>query len=145
MDVMSACVFVIWQCSVTCDEGIQQRQVVCKASDNTVGECEGEKPETVTICRLSPCPGEIHVHVNTHSPVCSFFKLSCFCFPVLPNSFAFSRGVSGDLRGNKGDQKEKNKLFYSFFTPAYSLYFHECLPVHQLHLSIYPPIHPPTI
>ncbi|XP_022046690.1 A disintegrin and metalloproteinase with thrombospondin motifs 14 isoform X4 [Acanthochromis polyacanthus] len=44
------------QCSVTCGEGIQQRQVVCKASDNTIGECEGEKPETVLICKLSPCP-----------------------------------------------------------------------------------------
>ncbi|XP_040923221.1 A disintegrin and metalloproteinase with thrombospondin motifs 3 [Toxotes jaculatrix] len=46
------------QCSVTCGEGIQQRQVVCKASDNTIGECEGEKPETVLICKLSPCPGQ---------------------------------------------------------------------------------------
>ncbi|XP_074475147.1 A disintegrin and metalloproteinase with thrombospondin motifs 14 isoform X2 [Sebastes fasciatus] len=46
------------QCSVTCGEGIQQRQVVCKASDNTVGECEGEKPETVLICKLSSCPGQ---------------------------------------------------------------------------------------
>ncbi|XP_024141209.1 A disintegrin and metalloproteinase with thrombospondin motifs 14 isoform X2 [Oryzias melastigma] len=45
------------QCSVSCGEGIQQRQVVCKTSDNTVGECEGEKPETVLICKLSPCPG----------------------------------------------------------------------------------------
>ncbi|KAM9716556.1 A disintegrin and metalloproteinase with thrombospondin motifs 14 isoform 1-T1 [Menidia menidia] len=44
------------QCSVTCGEGIQQRQVVCKASDNTVGECVGEKPETVLICKLGPCP-----------------------------------------------------------------------------------------
>ncbi|XP_078135575.1 A disintegrin and metalloproteinase with thrombospondin motifs 14 [Sander vitreus] len=46
------------QCSVTCGEGIQQRQVVCKASDNTIGECEGEKPETVLICKLSSCPGK---------------------------------------------------------------------------------------
>ncbi|KAA8581464.1 hypothetical protein FQN60_003045 [Etheostoma spectabile] len=45
-------------CSVTCGEGIQQRQVVCKASDNTIGECEGEKPETVLICKLSSCPGK---------------------------------------------------------------------------------------
>uniref|UniRef100_A0A8D3DM51 ADAM metallopeptidase with thrombospondin type 1 motif 14 n=1 Tax=Scophthalmus maximus TaxID=52904 RepID=A0A8D3DM51_SCOMX len=43
------------QCSVTCGEGIQQRQVVCKASDNTIGECEDEKPETVLICKLSYC------------------------------------------------------------------------------------------
>uniref|UniRef100_UPI003AAB6866 A disintegrin and metalloproteinase with thrombospondin motifs 14 isoform X1 n=1 Tax=Centroberyx gerrardi TaxID=166262 RepID=UPI003AAB6866 len=46
------------QCSVSCGEGIQQRQVVCKASDNTIGECEGDKPETVLICKLSPCPGQ---------------------------------------------------------------------------------------
>lgn len=52
------CVCLWWQCSVSCGEGIQQRQVVCKTSDNTVGECEGEKPETVLICKLSPCPGE---------------------------------------------------------------------------------------
>uniref|UniRef100_A0A7N8YNK5 ADAM metallopeptidase with thrombospondin type 1 motif, 14 n=1 Tax=Mastacembelus armatus TaxID=205130 RepID=A0A7N8YNK5_9TELE len=41
------------QCSVTCGEGIQQRQVVCKASDNSVGECEDGKPETVLICKLN--------------------------------------------------------------------------------------------
>eukprot|EP00066_Takifugu_rubripes_P000634 XP_003961285.2 PREDICTED: A disintegrin and metalloproteinase with thrombospondin motifs 14 [Takifugu rubripes] len=46
------------QCSVTCGEGIQQRQVVCKASDNTAAECEGEKPETVIICKLISCPGQ---------------------------------------------------------------------------------------
>lgn len=57
------CWLLMWQCSVSCDEGIQQRQVVCKASDNTIGECEGEKPETVLICKLGPCPGESHVHV----------------------------------------------------------------------------------
>ncbi|XP_004561306.2 A disintegrin and metalloproteinase with thrombospondin motifs 14 isoform X2 [Maylandia zebra] len=45
------------QCSVTCGEGIQQRQVVCKTSDNTIGECEGEKPETILICKLGPCSG----------------------------------------------------------------------------------------
>uniref|UniRef100_A0A3P8WHZ1 ADAM metallopeptidase with thrombospondin type 1 motif 14 n=1 Tax=Cynoglossus semilaevis TaxID=244447 RepID=A0A3P8WHZ1_CYNSE len=50
------------QCSVTCGEGIQQRQVVCKASDNTIGECEGEKPETVLICKLSYCPDFLFVH-----------------------------------------------------------------------------------
>uniref|UniRef100_A0A669CA09 ADAM metallopeptidase with thrombospondin type 1 motif 14 n=1 Tax=Oreochromis niloticus TaxID=8128 RepID=A0A669CA09_ORENI len=46
------------QCSVTCGEGIQQRQVVCKTSDNTIGECEGEKPETILICKLGPCSDE---------------------------------------------------------------------------------------
>lgn len=46
------------QCSVSCGEGIQQRQVVCKASDNTIGECGDDKPQTVLICELGPCPGE---------------------------------------------------------------------------------------
>ncbi|XP_061765763.1 A disintegrin and metalloproteinase with thrombospondin motifs 14 isoform X3 [Nerophis ophidion] len=45
------------QCSVSCGEGIQQRQVVCKTSNNTAGDCEGDKPETVLICQISPCPG----------------------------------------------------------------------------------------
>ncbi|KAM3868698.1 A disintegrin and metalloproteinase with thrombospondin motifs 3-like [Diretmus argenteus] len=49
------------QCSVSCGEGIQQRQVVCRASDNSIGECEGDKPETVLICKLSPCPGQSSV------------------------------------------------------------------------------------
>uniref|UniRef100_A0A669D5R5 ADAM metallopeptidase with thrombospondin type 1 motif 14 n=1 Tax=Oreochromis niloticus TaxID=8128 RepID=A0A669D5R5_ORENI len=49
------------QCSVTCGEGIQQRQVVCKTSDNTIGECEGEKPETILICKLGPCSVEMFI------------------------------------------------------------------------------------
>uniref|UniRef100_A0A4W6EYZ0 ADAM metallopeptidase with thrombospondin type 1 motif 14 n=1 Tax=Lates calcarifer TaxID=8187 RepID=A0A4W6EYZ0_LATCA len=65
------------QCSVTCGEGIQQRQVVCKASDNTIGECEGEKPETVLICKLSPCPGEIHIlYVHQKFPDNPVHKIS---------------------------------------------------------------------
>ncbi|MBN3283317.1 ATS3 metalloproteinase, partial [Polyodon spathula] len=46
------------QCSVSCGEGIQQRQVVCRATDNSVGHCEDGKPETVLICKLEPCPGK---------------------------------------------------------------------------------------
>nr|XP_057917709.1 A disintegrin and metalloproteinase with thrombospondin motifs 14 isoform X1 [Doryrhamphus excisus] len=53
------------QCSVSCGEGIQQRQVVCKASDNTVGDCEGDKPETVLICKLSSCPGQPASQLST--------------------------------------------------------------------------------
>lgn len=57
------------QCSVTCGEGIQQRQVVCKATDNTIGECEGEKPETVLICKLNACPGQSSVSSVTFETV----------------------------------------------------------------------------
>uniref|UniRef100_A0A3Q0T9Y4 ADAM metallopeptidase with thrombospondin type 1 motif 14 n=1 Tax=Amphilophus citrinellus TaxID=61819 RepID=A0A3Q0T9Y4_AMPCI len=75
------------QCSVTCGEGIQQRQVVCKASDNTIGECEGEKPETVLICKLGPCPDEpclgdksIFCQMEVLARYCSipgYYKLCC--------------------------------------------------------------------
>ncbi|XP_060795110.1 A disintegrin and metalloproteinase with thrombospondin motifs 14 [Neoarius graeffei] len=53
------------QCSVTCGEGIQQRQVVCRSSENTSAQCEGEKPESVSICKLLPCPGEPSVSTPT--------------------------------------------------------------------------------
>ncbi|XP_019218067.1 A disintegrin and metalloproteinase with thrombospondin motifs 14 isoform X2 [Oreochromis niloticus] len=55
------------QCSVTCGEGIQQRQVVCKTSDNTIGECEGEKPETILICKLGPCSGHPGSSLNAQT------------------------------------------------------------------------------
>lgn len=80
----AVCVFSlcrVWQCSVTCDEGIQQRQVVCKASDNTIGECEGEKPETVLICKLGPCPGEIHVQ-----PIFSILLVNIAAFCTLSHN-----------------------------------------------------------
>ncbi|XP_069609404.1 A disintegrin and metalloproteinase with thrombospondin motifs 14 [Ranitomeya imitator] len=46
------------QCSSSCGEGIQQRQVVCKASDNVIGQCDGDKPETIQVCKMAPCPGK---------------------------------------------------------------------------------------
>ncbi|KAM8924150.1 A disintegrin and metalloproteinase with thrombospondin motifs 14 [Pelodytes ibericus] len=45
------------QCSSSCGEGIQQRQVVCKASENVIGQCDGDKPETIQVCKMAPCPG----------------------------------------------------------------------------------------
>ncbi|XP_053547916.1 A disintegrin and metalloproteinase with thrombospondin motifs 14 isoform X2 [Bombina bombina] len=46
------------QCSSSCGEGIQQRQVVCKASDNVIGQCDGDKPETIQVCKMASCPGK---------------------------------------------------------------------------------------
>ncbi|XP_072881369.1 A disintegrin and metalloproteinase with thrombospondin motifs 14 isoform X3 [Hemitrygon akajei] len=46
------------QCSVTCGEGFQQRQVVCRGSDNTISQCVGEKPESVQECKLAQCIGK---------------------------------------------------------------------------------------
>ncbi|XP_061491244.1 A disintegrin and metalloproteinase with thrombospondin motifs 14 isoform X2 [Rhineura floridana] len=47
------------QCSVSCGEGIQQRQVVCKSNDNNIGQCENEKPETIQVCKMAACPGKL--------------------------------------------------------------------------------------
>ncbi|XP_065128871.2 A disintegrin and metalloproteinase with thrombospondin motifs 14 isoform X2 [Paramisgurnus dabryanus] len=46
------------QCSVSCGDGIRQRQVICKASDSSPGQCDSEKPESVSVCKLKPCTGE---------------------------------------------------------------------------------------
>ncbi|XP_051967980.1 LOW QUALITY PROTEIN: A disintegrin and metalloproteinase with thrombospondin motifs 14-like [Xyrauchen texanus] len=43
------------QCSVSCGEGIQQRQVICRATDNSAGLCDSDKPDSVSICKLPPC------------------------------------------------------------------------------------------
>ncbi|XP_069508763.1 A disintegrin and metalloproteinase with thrombospondin motifs 2 isoform X2 [Ambystoma mexicanum] len=50
------------QCSVTCGNGTQERQVLCRTTDNTIGMCNEEKPETLRICRLPSC------HKNASDP-----------------------------------------------------------------------------
>ncbi|XP_062957888.1 A disintegrin and metalloproteinase with thrombospondin motifs 14 isoform X3 [Cynocephalus volans] len=47
------------QCSATCGEGIQQRQVVCRTNTNSLGQCEGDKPDTVQVCSLPACAGHL--------------------------------------------------------------------------------------
>ncbi|XP_049670888.1 A disintegrin and metalloproteinase with thrombospondin motifs 3 isoform X1 [Accipiter gentilis] len=39
------------ECSVTCGEGTETRQILCRAGD----QCDGEKPESVRVCKLAPC------------------------------------------------------------------------------------------
>ncbi|KAJ7426925.1 hypothetical protein WISP_11473 [Willisornis vidua] len=46
------------ECSATCGEGVQQRQVVCKGSESG-GHCEGDKPEAIQGCHVALCPGKI--------------------------------------------------------------------------------------
>ncbi|NWS75758.1 ATS14 metalloproteinase, partial [Crotophaga sulcirostris] len=46
------------ECSASCGEGIQQRQVVCKGSESG-GRCEGDKPEAVQGCHVAVCPGKL--------------------------------------------------------------------------------------
>ncbi|XP_058399236.1 A disintegrin and metalloproteinase with thrombospondin motifs 14 isoform X3 [Diceros bicornis minor] len=47
------------QCSATCGEGIQQRQVVCRTNANSLRQCEGDKPDTIQICSLPACGGNL--------------------------------------------------------------------------------------
>ncbi|XP_071411396.1 A disintegrin and metalloproteinase with thrombospondin motifs 3-like [Pithys albifrons albifrons] len=42
------------QCSVTCGEGTERRQVLCRAGER----CDGERPEPVRVCQLAPCHDE---------------------------------------------------------------------------------------
>ncbi|XP_071973495.1 A disintegrin and metalloproteinase with thrombospondin motifs 3 isoform X2 [Engystomops pustulosus] len=42
------------ECSVTCGEGIEVRQVLCRVGD----QCDGEKPESIRECKLTPCNDE---------------------------------------------------------------------------------------
>ncbi|XP_074965448.1 A disintegrin and metalloproteinase with thrombospondin motifs 14 isoform X4 [Phalacrocorax aristotelis] len=46
------------ECSASCGEGVQQRQVVCKGSESG-GRCEGDKPEAVQGCHMALCPGKL--------------------------------------------------------------------------------------
>ncbi|NXQ90343.1 ATS14 metalloproteinase, partial [Nyctibius grandis] len=54
------------ECSATCGEGVQQRQVVCKGSESG-GRCEGDKPETVQGCHVALCPGKLSGIADDHS------------------------------------------------------------------------------
>ncbi|NWV35053.1 ATS2 metalloproteinase, partial [Grantiella picta] len=47
------------QCSVSCGNGTQDRPVLCRTRDNTLGLCKESKPENVRICRLPPCPRNV--------------------------------------------------------------------------------------
>ncbi|CAH2276707.1 A disintegrin and metallo ase with thrombospondin motifs 2 [Pelobates cultripes] len=43
------------QCSVTCSNGTQERQVMCSSDDSK--NCIDNKPDTIRICILPPCTG----------------------------------------------------------------------------------------
>uniref|UniRef100_A0AAZ3RXC9 ADAM metallopeptidase with thrombospondin type 1 motif, 2 n=1 Tax=Oncorhynchus tshawytscha TaxID=74940 RepID=A0AAZ3RXC9_ONCTS len=46
------------QCSVTCGNGSQERQVLCSIPDNSVGLCMETKPITLRTCQLVSCTGD---------------------------------------------------------------------------------------
>ncbi|TRY98385.1 hypothetical protein DNTS_021805 [Danionella cerebrum] len=43
------------QCSVTCGNGTEERQVMCSTPENTIGICMETKPESVRSCLFAPC------------------------------------------------------------------------------------------
>uniref|UniRef100_A0A8D2N3L5 ADAM metallopeptidase with thrombospondin type 1 motif 14 n=1 Tax=Zonotrichia albicollis TaxID=44394 RepID=A0A8D2N3L5_ZONAL len=66
------------ECSVTCGEGVQQRQVVCKGSDSSA-RCEGDKPEMVieNILHCNFPLGILWEERRAGSPMPPYFVLLC--------------------------------------------------------------------
>uniref|UniRef100_A0A669B702 ADAM metallopeptidase with thrombospondin type 1 motif, 2 n=1 Tax=Oreochromis niloticus TaxID=8128 RepID=A0A669B702_ORENI len=62
------------QCSVTCGNGTQQRQALCHTTDNTIGLCLDSKPDTIRVCRLTPCSSKCRASPRSqmHAPKMSF-------------------------------------------------------------------------
>uniref|UniRef100_A0A672ZPP4 ADAM metallopeptidase with thrombospondin type 1 motif 2 n=1 Tax=Sphaeramia orbicularis TaxID=375764 RepID=A0A672ZPP4_9TELE len=67
------------QCSVTCGNGTQQRQVVCHNRDDTIGLCLDTKPDTIRVCRMDPCPSECGVSVLSFTGQRCHGDRSVFC------------------------------------------------------------------
>ncbi|XP_065603086.1 A disintegrin and metalloproteinase with thrombospondin motifs 14 [Cyrtonyx montezumae] len=45
------------QCSASCGDGVQQRQVVCRGEESG-GRCQGDKPEAIRGCHVAVCLGK---------------------------------------------------------------------------------------
>ncbi|MGH0116768.1 UNVERIFIED_CONTAM: hypothetical protein FKN15_051494 [Acipenser sinensis] len=65
------------QCSVTCGNGTQERQVLCRTRDNIIGLCVEAKPESSRVCRLPPCPR--HRCQGDKSMFCRMEALARYC------------------------------------------------------------------
>uniref|UniRef100_A0A8C1ZF26 ADAM metallopeptidase with thrombospondin type 1 motif, 2 n=1 Tax=Cyprinus carpio TaxID=7962 RepID=A0A8C1ZF26_CYPCA len=64
------------QCSVTCGNGTQERQVLCHTRDNTIGLCLDSKPAALRPCRMDPCPKRCH---GDRSTFCRMEVLQKYC------------------------------------------------------------------
>ncbi|XP_075457821.1 A disintegrin and metalloproteinase with thrombospondin motifs 2-like isoform X2 [Ascaphus truei] len=74
------------QCSVSCANGTQERQVLCSTGNNKTGVCSEDKPETIRICRLPPCSEEqclgdklMFCHMEVLARYCSMPSYSRLC------------------------------------------------------------------
>ncbi|XP_077103806.1 A disintegrin and metalloproteinase with thrombospondin motifs 2 isoform X2 [Siphateles boraxobius] len=65
------------QCSVTCGNGTQERQVLCHTRDNTIGLCLDSKPAALRQCRMDPCP-RLRCH-GDRSAFCRMEALQQYC------------------------------------------------------------------
>ncbi|KAJ8281573.1 hypothetical protein COCON_G00040920 [Conger conger] len=70
------------QCSVTCANGTQERQVLCHTRDNTIGLCLDAKPETIRACRLSACPRGSSDHGKNGNHLIQFLSRPDPEFPI---------------------------------------------------------------
>ncbi|XP_051514837.1 A disintegrin and metalloproteinase with thrombospondin motifs 2-like isoform X1 [Myxocyprinus asiaticus] len=65
------------QCSVSCGNGTQERQVLCHTHDNTIGLCLDSKPAAFRPCRMDPCPRQ-RCH-GDRSAFCRMEVLQLYC------------------------------------------------------------------
>ncbi|XP_056140870.1 A disintegrin and metalloproteinase with thrombospondin motifs 2-like isoform X2 [Lampris incognitus] len=68
------------QCSVSCGNGTQERQVACSGPDGSSGLCTENQPITVRVCQLQPCNSE---HRNS---IIQWLSKSSADFPALKTS-----------------------------------------------------------
>ncbi|MFT7813659.1 A disintegrin and metalloproteinase with thrombospondin motifs 3 [Arapaima gigas] len=61
------------ECSVSCGEGVERRQVTCRIGD----QCTGERPESIRLCKLGPCHDE--PCTGDKSIFCEMEVLSRYC------------------------------------------------------------------
>ncbi|KTG34555.1 hypothetical protein cypCar_00043686, partial [Cyprinus carpio] len=99
-------------CSGSCGEGIQQRQVICKPSE---GQCDADKPESVSVCKLPHCTVEKLAdghRTRFVSITLSSDGLQMTCAAVIPSRSSRTREPSllsptRDLLDNLTSEEEK--------------------------------------
>nr|XP_033783173.1 A disintegrin and metalloproteinase with thrombospondin motifs 2 isoform X3 [Geotrypetes seraphini]XP_033783174.1 A disintegrin and metalloproteinase with thrombospondin motifs 2 isoform X3 [Geotrypetes seraphini]XP_033783175.1 A disintegrin and metalloproteinase with thrombospondin motifs 2 isoform X3 [Geotrypetes seraphini] len=121
------------QCSVSCGNGTQERQVLCRTGDNSVGLCIKDKPATIRTCSLLPCP-KTHCE-GDKSLICRMDGLAHFCSvpaykQLCCKSCNSNRSSSMKLNTNK------SKGIQDFVSPATTLA--------SINVTIFTTVSPPS-